>query len=86
MLFAVPPLAEHGGRGIRTPMGLLPADFKSAALPVRTSPPIIRGTPPFIQKVLNKTNTFWIPLIPTDFAQIRDLTAKSSILVNLVSS
>ncbi len=28
-----------GERGIRTPMGLLPADFKSAALPVRTSSP-----------------------------------------------
>ena len=28
-----------GGRGTRTPKGLRPADFKSAALPIRTSPP-----------------------------------------------
>ena len=28
-----------GGRGTRTPKGLLPAVFKTAALPIRTSPP-----------------------------------------------
>jgi hypothetical protein len=41
---ARPPLRETssfygGGRGTRTPKGLRPADFKSAALPIRTSPP-----------------------------------------------
>ena len=30
-----------GGRGIRTPMTFRSADFKSAALPVRASPPDI---------------------------------------------
>lgn len=30
---------KSGGRGTRTPMGLLPAVFKTAALPIRTSPP-----------------------------------------------
>jgi hypothetical protein len=32
-------LLHSGGRGTRTPMGLRPAVFKTAALPVRTSPP-----------------------------------------------
>jgi hypothetical protein len=31
--------ASSGGPGIRTPMGLRPAVFKTAALPVRSSPP-----------------------------------------------
>ena len=35
-----------GGRGTRTPKGLRPADFKSAALPVRTSPPKTKNDPP----------------------------------------
>ncbi len=30
---------RYGGPGIRTPMGLRPAVFKTAALPVRSSPP-----------------------------------------------
>ncbi len=30
---------SYGGPGIRTPMGFRPAVFKTAALPVRTSPP-----------------------------------------------
>ena len=36
-----PPTHQNtgGGRGSRTPMSLRSADFKSAALPVRTSPP-----------------------------------------------
>jgi hypothetical protein len=34
----------NGGPGIRTPMGLRPAVFKTAALPVRTSPPESRGS------------------------------------------
>ncbi len=38
LLFAICCLI-NGGRGIRTPKGASPADFKSAALPVRASPP-----------------------------------------------
>ncbi len=32
-------VSPYGGPGTRTPMGLLPAVFKTAALPVRSSPP-----------------------------------------------
>ncbi len=34
-----------GGRGTRTPMGFHPAVFKTAALPIRTSPPAIPNNP-----------------------------------------
>ena len=33
--------SSGGGRGTRTPMGFHPAVFKTAALPIRTSPPAI---------------------------------------------
>ena len=35
---------KNGGPGTRTPKGLLPAVFKTAALPVRSSPPRVEGT------------------------------------------
>jgi hypothetical protein len=39
---------KDGGPGIRTPKGLRPAVFKTAALPVRSSPPNYCKLLPFL--------------------------------------